>query len=350
MPARKNHHYVPQFYFRRFSKDGRSICALMRESGRFVPQASIKGQASKAWFYGKGQVEDALCEIEGHCSGAIRELAGQANPANLPPEHIDLVLAHLALQRSRTQAAREAAQPLHDKLMRLFAEMSIANSTELGESEKETLLQELPNFGLDPVAPQALEMSVAMESAHAMADLRPLLLTNRTNRPFIFGDSPVIFYNAHLWNVRLRGVLGMSAPGLMVLMPLSSRCCLLLLDDLAYTVRGANSNRVPVRHLKDVEALNKLQLHAAAECVYFEDAEFRPYVEALWSDERHRLTKHAGMVVQAPGFDASTREPIGDIVHGFQPQLAYRAEFTFVSHAVLGDGDIRLLRRPTCSA
>lgn len=321
----------------------------MRESGRFVPQASIKGQASKAWFYGKGQLEDALCEIEGDCSAAIRELASQENPANLASEHVQLVLAHLALQRSRTQSARDTAQPLNDKLVQLYAEMTIRNNIEVAEDEKQAMLEALPNMGRDPVAPQALEMSVAVESAHALADLRPLLLMNRTNRPFIFGDAPVIFYNAHLRDVKLRGVLGMAAPGLMVLMPISSRSCLLLLDDLAYEVRSAKANRVPIRHLKDVEALNKLQLHAAAECVYFEDAEFRSYVEALWRDERHRLTKHAGMVVQAPGFDAGSREPLGEIVHGFQPQLAYRAELTFLTHTVLGDRDARPLRRSTCS-
>lgn len=322
----------------------------MRNSGTVVQQASIKGQASKAWFYGKGEVEDALSELEGHCSAAIRELACQQNPTDLPPDQVQWVLTHLALQRSRTQAAREAAQPLHDKLLQLYAEMSISNDPEMPDDEKDRLRDVLPHLEVDPVAPQALQMSVAMESAHALADLRPLVLVNRTNRPFIFGDAPVIFYNALCRDVKLRGVLGMAAPGLMVLMPLSSRCCLLLLDDVAYKVRGAQSNRVPIRHLKDVEALNKLQLHAAAECVYFEDSEFGPYVQALWRDERHRLTKHLGMVVQAPGFDARTREPLGDIVHGFEPQLAYRAAFSFLTHDTLGDGDGRPLRRPTCSA
>lgn len=75
-------------------------------------------------------------------------------------------------------------------------------------------------------------------------------------------------------------------------------------------------------------ALNKLQIHASSSCVYFEDERFSDYARALWLEERARLTTHAGLVVQAPDYDAQTREALGDIVHAFQPQLAYRPLLT----------------------
>ena len=52
MSALRNHHFVPQFYFRRFSTDGKSICLLTRATGKTVRQATIKGQASKIGYYG----------------------------------------------------------------------------------------------------------------------------------------------------------------------------------------------------------------------------------------------------------------------------------------------------------
>jgi hypothetical protein len=59
MSALRNHHYVPQFYFRRFSGDQKSICLLTRSTGKTVPRAPIKGQASKIGYYGDEEVESA---------------------------------------------------------------------------------------------------------------------------------------------------------------------------------------------------------------------------------------------------------------------------------------------------
>jgi len=55
MSKRKNHHFVPQFYFRRFSVDERSICALARSSGKTIPTASIKAQATVVGLCGRVQ-------------------------------------------------------------------------------------------------------------------------------------------------------------------------------------------------------------------------------------------------------------------------------------------------------
>ena len=345
MATRKNHHFVPQFYFRRFSSDGRSICALMRGTGHVVRRASIKGQASKDWFYGSVEAESALSEIEGHCSAALRELAALKDPTQLSAEHIEGLLIHLTLQRSRTEAARVAGQPIHDKMAQLVVEMGASNADGLSDDQRALILDNLDSWQADPVAAQGLEMATAMQSAEALSDLRPLLLVNTTNRPFIFGDAPVVFYNPYCRDVTLRGVLGFASPGLLVILPLDSRTCFLLVDAEVYRVRASANNRVSVRDLRDVAALNKLQLHAASGCVYFEEERFSGYVKALWAEEHKRLTKHAGSVAQAPGFDAQTREPLGEIVHAFQPQLAYRPLLSFLKHEIVGDGDQRLLRR-----
>ena len=220
MAERKNHHYVPQFYFRLFSKDGKSICTLLRKAGRVIPGAPIKGQASKPWFYGNAEAEGALAEIEGHCSAAIRRLATLANPSSLDEGHIEWLLAHLALQRSRTQSARDAGQPFRDKLAQLMFEVGVNNAEGLDPIRKAALLDETDLVERrTPVQAQGLEMGIAMQHSKALADLTPLVLVNKTNRPFVFGDAPVVYYNAQYRDVKLRGVLGMAAPGLMVIMP-----------------------------------------------------------------------------------------------------------------------------------
>lgn len=257
-------------------------------------------------------------------------------------------MTHLALQHSRTQAARQASQPFLDRMMQLWLEVALNNDVEIDEETKLHLRELLPNIEADPVPAQRLAMGMAMKMASTISDLRPLVLVNKTNRPFIFSDAPVVFYNAACFDVRLLGVLGMASFGLMVLMPLGSHRYLMLVDEGVYDVRGARNNVVAVRDLGDVVTLNKLQLHAASNCVYFEDQKFDRYVHALWKEESRRLKSHEGMVVQAPSFDERTGEERGEIVHGFNPQVPYRAHLSFLRHEHYGDSDQRPMKRPTC--
>lgn len=346
MPVLRNHHYVPQFYFRRFSFDEKSICLLTRPTGKVVARAPIKGQASKIGYYGDEEVEKALSEIEGACAAALRSLDQVQDPQLLADDDVTLVLTHLTLQRTRTETARQNGKAFHDKLQQLLLEVEVNNSTYLSEPERQLLLDSLPYVEANPVEAQRLEMGVAVEQSAGLRDLRPLILVNKTNRPFVFGDSPVVFYNSFYRDVRYRGVLGMDTPGLMVFFPLSASTYLALLDPNCYQVRrGARGNRVQVRDLRDVLALNQLQIHAASNCVYFGDFKFAPYVVEAWRQERARLTKHEGRVIEAPERNAATGETMGDIVHGFQPQLAYPLKLTFLMHDVHGDDSYAFTRR-----
>ncbi|HEY4084151.1 MAG TPA: DUF4238 domain-containing protein [Burkholderiaceae bacterium] len=337
MPALRNHHYVPQFYFRRFSADAKSICLLTRATGKTVARASIKGQASKIGYYGDEEVEKALGEIEGACCAALHRLDQVENPLLLSEDEIDLFLVHLTLQRTRTEAARQNSKAFQDKMARLVLEVQLNNSTEISDADRALLLESLPDVEANPIHSQRMEMGIAVEQSPALRDLTPVVLVNKTNRPFIFGDAPVVFYNAYYRDVQLRGVLGLDTPGLMVFFPLSATKCLALLDTGCYRVREGRDNQLAVRDLGDVLALNKLQIHAASSCVYFSDTKFAAYVTEAWRQEQGRLTKHEGMVVEAPGRNASTGADMGDIVHGYQPQLTYLLKLSFLKHKVLGD-------------
>jgi len=274
MSNRKNHHFVPQFYFRRFSTDGKSVCAIAKATGQLIAQAPVKSQASKNNFYGTPEVENILGEIEGECSRTLRTLSDLADPALLDDDDISRLLMYIALQRSRTMSARTNGQFFQDKITRLLLEVQPNNCNEFDEEAKKTMLEGLEHFGVDPVQAQQLQMSVAVESAGALEDLHPIILDNKTNRPFIFGDAPVVFYNAYYRDVRHRGVLGLSTPGLLAFLPLSAEKCLMLMDPACYKIQKMRNNRVQVREFCDVVALNKLQLHAASSCIYFGEFQY----------------------------------------------------------------------------
>lgn len=345
MSVRDNHHYVPQFYFRYFSTDSKSICLLHRANGATIQQASIRGQASKSKFYGRDEIERALGDIEGACSSALRKLIEHRDPVRLDAQDVTLILTWLALQRSRTMAARHMGQPMHDKMLKLYLEMAISNDSELSENQRKEVLSSLDSVAANPVQSQLMDMKVAMEAAASLSDLHPILLVNRTNRPYIFSDAPVVLYNGYYRNVKLRGVLGFDTPGLMVFFPIGSSLLLMLLDAACYRVRHLRDHQIQVRELNDVVSLNKLQIHAASACIYFHDFRFAPYVAELWRQERAALAEHAGTVVEAPGFEAQSGNPIGDIVHSFQPQLPFVLALSFLQYEVLGDDRCQFERR-----
>lgn len=345
MTSRKNHHFVPQFYFRLFSGTDNCVHVLQRSNGRVHTKAPIKGQSCKKLFYGSDAIEEALGIMEGAAAAALKKLIELQNPMMADHEQVEVVLAWIALQRARTQAARQASQPTHDKMLRLWLEVQINNDEILGEEEAERLRESLPDVATNPAHNQAMEMKIAMEVAGSLADLAPVMLVNRTNRPFIFGDAPVVFYNAYYRNVVDRGVLGMDTPGLMVFFPLSPKLTLALLDINQYSVKRVRNNRVYLYDLQDVAALNKLQIHSASTCIYFHEESMSRYVSHLWRDEYKVLSNHQGKVIEAPGFDSATGKPLGDILHTFQPQLPYRLKLSFLRYEEADHMDYQFSRR-----
>ena len=187
----------------------------------------------------------------------------------------------------------------------------------MDEETKEGFRTIAQGLEANPKRYQGMEMSIAIECSKSLVDLLPIILHNRTNLPFIFGDAPVVFTNPYLKNVTLRGVLGAQTPGLIVLYPIGSTHSIMLLDERAYKIKKFRNSILPVRNLIDIAALNKLQIHNASIAVYFSDYQYSRYASELWRQEMVRLIDHRGKVVEAPCVDHN-EEPMGDIVHSFE--------------------------------
>lgn len=320
MANKSNQHYVPQFYFRFFSKDGKRISVLNRKSGKLIEFAPIKGQASKSYFYGEGDVEQTLSEIEGHFCLALRDLKNRGSFEGYDRGNHLLLLQNLMLQRSRTMSARRNREEFNNLITKLQLEVGINNDDSLGEEEKEELRQALEFVEASPQAHQGLEMATAIETAVHLGDLQPYMLINKTNRPFVFGDAPVIFTNPYQRKITHHGVLGAKTPGLLVYYPLTSESAVLLVDTSVYKVKKRKGSIVRVSSHRDIVSLNKLQIHNATNAVYFSEFKYSSYVEELWRQESKKLTDHRGMVVEASGV-REDGEPMGDILHTFESQL-----------------------------
>lgn len=344
MPAKSNQHFVPQFYFRYFSLDGRSICLLKRIDGKTIRNASIKGQASKRYFYGDASTEDLLATADGASSRVLGRLRKVGDFDDLSLEERYEFLQILMLQKARTATARTRSKPMQNKLLRMHLEMDIGNDKKLSDEEKEKFLGILNKVEANPKRFQAMEMAAAVEAAVHLADLSVLILANKTNRPFIFSDAPVVWINLFYKRITLRGVLGAATPGLLVFYPLDAHNQVLLFDSRVYRVKGGICAVRKIRSLRDVAAMNKLQIHNASLAVYFSNYMHASYVEELWRQERQHLRGNEGKVLEAPGYD-ETGASMGDIVHSFTPQLPYLPEFTFLRYDAIDESEYQFSSR-----
>lgn len=339
MSKKSNQHYVPQFYFRLFSNDGKSICVFNRKNGTYCPAASIKGQASKHKFYGSKEVEDVFSTLEGVLSGPLRLLKNCADLRELSENNHLLMLQAIAFQRARTLAARNSSQPMNDKLTKLLLEIEINKSEELSDDQKRDYISYLELIEADPLRFHLEQIKISIDQASLLGDLIPILLENKTNRPFIFSDSPAVFHNSYYRRVKLRGVLGFTTPGLQVLLPLSESRALLLLDPQCYSVKKIRTgNVIHVRELRDIAAINRLQIHSATTAIYFSNYNHAEYVKGIWEQESIKLSENLVSVIEAPSFEHNG-DPRGDIVHSFAPLLPVNLNLSFLKHEVLGDHD-----------
>ncbi len=94
-----NQHFVPQFYFRYFSDNSRSINVLLKKSGRVITNASIKGQASKRYFYGDSKAEAQLKIVDGLYAPAVNAIRALRNFDELDEGTWSGFLQNLMLQR-----------------------------------------------------------------------------------------------------------------------------------------------------------------------------------------------------------------------------------------------------------
>ncbi|WP_312446960.1 DUF4238 domain-containing protein [Stutzerimonas nitrititolerans] len=330
MADKENQHFVPQYYFRFFSNDQKSISLLNKRTGKIVKTASIKGQASKSFFYGDADVENKVTEIESSFIADLRKTKREKSFECLSEEEVLSVIRAVLFQRSRTLAQRIDGKRQQDYLARLMAEVAINNNPQLSSSDRVDLLSMLDYVEADPIPFQGLGMALAIIQAEYLMDLKRLVIKNRTRYPFIFSDAPAVLINPMQQKVRSRGVLGMLTPGIIALLPLGPRLAIMFYDGNSYKVKGETKGVLNLRALADVDELNKLQMQSSAVSVYFNDYAFADYVLKLWSAVKKYLDDAPkGVIEESTLLDGEEQR---EFFHMYDRQLPVMPKFSFLSY------------------
>lgn len=275
---KKNQHYLPKFYLRNFSYQGNlnqiGLFNLKREF--YFPTAPLKSQGSKNFFYGEdGLIEDHLSKIEGVFAKAINTIKNERTlPEKLTYEHMDL-LGFIALTDLRNPVMIETMKSMM-------------------EAQKKQLLELDPQIDLAKFLPQFTHEDFIRNSLASvqgvvkiMFDLEYKLLINKTARPFISSDFPVVKYNQFLESRKWpHGKTGYGNLGLQIFIPINSWMQVMLYDHYIYKVGFKKRYIHELTNVTDIDSLNVLQFVNCLEHVYFDDNATKEYILRLFAKSK----------------------------------------------------------------
>lgn len=260
MPDNKKHHYVPRFYLRNFSHDGKAINLFNMERQKVVLRAPYKNQCYRDYYYGRDQkLEGILAGIEGASASIIRKIIDASLIPESEVERRNLSV-YIMAQNGRTPSAVAVIRQMHEKLLESAQEIA----AEIGINE---------SANLDIGDYVALSVITNIRAHENLGDLEGRLLLAPPDQSFITSDVPVAFCN-QLFSYRPRN--DAASPGWLgfqLFFPLSDKIMLHLFDASVYSVPNQlRNNSLQLMDSRDVDQLNGLQIASAFENIFFTDA------------------------------------------------------------------------------
>ncbi|BCA58119.1 DUF4238 domain-containing protein [Sphingomonas sp. HMP6] len=257
MPENKSHHYVPQMYMRLFSEDATRVGVFVIRTGKFIPQAPIRGQACRDYFYGKDpSAERAFGTIEGHAAKLFKDaIEYRTLPASGSEDHERLIF-FLGIQHCRTMTAAEQHNEGSVKALKAV----LRRKAELEGND--FILEHLDKVRITRTNAVSEIVSYATIGANLLADLAFVVVVNESEVAFVSSDAPVVLHN-RLFEGQHINVTGYANVGLQLFLPLGPRLALFGYDPAAYYVSANGRGAVRVTDAADVRLINDLQWEAA---------------------------------------------------------------------------------------
>lgn len=267
MADHKNQHFVPRVLLRPFTQNAedRSINIYNIGADRLIPDAPVKGQCARHYWYGEdGQLEALLSRLEG-MFGLARDRVFVGGNSVRDREAISLFMC---LQHWRT--AKAAAQFRHS-IEQMNANTWAPEKEPVPDDKK--LVMSSMRFG--------------MKSRDMLRDLKIRFVENRTSRDFIIADDPAVMLNRFAFEKLGGSGFGVASSGLIFVMPMSPRFSVICYDGLVYSLDLTNG-RVVLKSEAAVDAYNDIQCIAAEENIYFQQWEDGEYVRQRFSAVKHK--------------------------------------------------------------
>lgn len=348
------HHYVPQYYFKLFSKGDRRIHLLFKKDERIILNASIKDQCYHNKFYGTTSNENLLSTIEAVHSKTLKKILAIVWNEVEGPYETEVIAKDFSLlweipifQRSRSKLQIHKESPAMESMCLEFFRLHLESQPNAEENRE--IIEQIKKGNIRVIeSPQHAilrSLDVGFECTKLFSDLNFYFLRNCTGYPFLFSDSPVVFCNTYYKNVKDRGVLGAQTPGLQIFYPLDSDTLLMLIDDQVYGGWYKNNLVVDLVEESDVSQLNALQLHHSSDSVYFADACYVEYVERLWNIHKHFIQQPRMIFKEEKGWLVDGKPVDGILYHTYEPQLNINLDLSFIECTPIKASDYKPRKR-----
>ena len=250
----------------------------------YFPTAKLKTQGSKNFFYGTdGIVEDKLADIEGHLARVIKQIIDtKSAPCKGSIDHLYLIYFILLTDFRNPVWIQNVKNRLLETDKRL---LELDPTTEVDKLNPKPTHEEIVK----------LSLSMALEISNNLTDLDYKLLLNKTNKPFLTSDFPIVKYNQFLetkkWPHSKTGYLTV---GLQIFVPINSEILLFLFDSSIYKIGEKRQTRFLVKTSQDIDAINILQFINGFETIFFNEKAPEYYVRQL--SQKAKKYKKANLV------------------------------------------------------
>ncbi len=261
-----NHHYVPQFYLRRFGSGKHIPIILLDDDFRFIERAKILGQSRRPDYYRFPEVESNFAIIEGIASRVMQKVSERIQ---LTADDADFLKMYVSLQMIRTPAFVQTIENV------ARATISSAYAVHSGKERSEERISSIAIPHADILAWR--QIGAASE---AVRDLEMRYLISKRGG-FLTSDQPVAVCNS--W--ALKGGFarnGLACRGVMLFLPISARLTVMLYDSEVYSIRSQDRRSAYITIARsDEERLNKLQMVGNRSVLYLPNPDRHQDVQAL---------------------------------------------------------------------
>lgn len=292
MSEYKKQHYVPVFYMKNFSSNGKTVSVFHMDEQVLISNSSIKSQCQEKFFYGNDlEIEHQYQKYEIKWSNAIRRVI-EEEP--LTEETLDALKSFALYQRCRTKTTLDYRKEQSKQATIEFIK-SIALSQGIDPDKHKPLIERMAEEKASELSTPKDIIEVARESLPYIKDLRVLVVDYQTRERLISSDTPVIMTNP-IFGFRGNG-LGLI--GLVMFYPVNPSKLVVVYDSLSYSVQDIKDGVFISNDDNEVKTLNAYQYVSANNILFSNDPnDLKSYLpDAV--DARERTKKQS--VVSALG-------------------------------------------------
>lgn len=287
MPKQKKQHYVPRFYMKRFSRDGKKFSLMILETRKIMTAVPFSSQCQQDYFYGADLAyESVLSSKEAQWADVFSLIEENKHLGDAETQKIREFVLY---QYFRTDADYQHMLQWHTDLMmmKIFHKVGAPPSHEIYDKAR----QKVTSMIAEKVSP-CMTLDIVRDGVEKIRDLKVLIINYDTSIELIASDVPVIAINA--FN---QLDLGCTCLGIMFLLPFSPRKLVVVYDAKIYP-KYKDVTYITLKNSEEVKALNALQLASADTILYsHRDDELMNFHEQDWKMREKSRSLRASNVV-----------------------------------------------------